>query len=573
MKKPDIAKNEKERLEELDTYNIIGAEENDEYDFITSMAAQICDTKIALISLVTEDKQWFLSHHGLQARETSKDYSFCAHAINTPDQPFVIEDARIDERFFDNPLTTGDPHVIFYAGIPMVSENGLPLGSMCVIDDSPKKLSESQMNQLKKLSIQAVRLLELRRSNKKLLDLTNNINESSLISITDEKGTITEINKLFCELSGYTEAELVGQNHRIINSGYHDKQFWLDMWKTIAKGEIWRGEIKNRAKDGSEYWVASVITPVKDRSGKIRQYISIRQDITERKTIEIENEALTKRLNYALDASGDGIWDWTPANGQTVYSKAWLEMLGYEVGELTSLTSEWSDRLHPDDAEWVFAAINKVTQTAENGDTFSHEYRFRNKSDDYLWILNKAKVVERNEKGEASRVVGAHTNITERKEAEMLLQESEQRLGLSLEGGNLGLWDWDALTNKLIVNERWLSMLGLNPSTTKPTLDFWHSLVHPEDMPILQNLIDKVISNPNGKRVEAEVRAKHANGEYIWILDKGAIISRDNNGNPLRIVGTHMDITERKRAENQVRASAHYLNNIINSIPCNIRSN
>jgi PAS domain S-box-containing protein len=161
-----------------------------------------------------------------------------------------------------------------------------------------------------------------------------------------------------------------------------------------------------------------------DEDKNIISLRGVAQDISEKKILELEKEALIKRLNYALDASGDGIWDWTPSNGITVFSKAWIEMLGYQVGELASLASEWSDRLHPDEAERVFAAINNVTQTPENGDTWSHEYRFRNKAGDYLWILNKAKIVERNEQGEATRVVGTHTNITKEKEALRQIEEA-----------------------------------------------------------------------------------------------------------------------------------------------------
>ena len=185
-------------------------------------------------------------------------------------------------------------------------------------------------------------------------------------------------------------------------------------------------ESRMKHKDGHWVWVYDAGQVIEwESNGAPKRMIGTHLDISERKTLELEKEALNKHLNYALDASGDGIWDWTPFNGITVYSKAWLEMLGYEVGELASLASEWSDRLHPDDAEWVFTAINKVTQTPENGNTFSHEYRFRNKAGDYLWILNKAKAVERNEQGQATRVIGTHTNIT--KEKEVLRQIEEAR--------------------------------------------------------------------------------------------------------------------------------------------------
>ena len=189
MIKPSIPPNEEQRLKELEAYQLIGTAEDDDFDFITSMAAQITDSKISLISFVLEDMQWFLSHHGLAAREASREYSFCGHAINKPDEVMIVEDARRDERFSDNPHTTGEPHVIFYAGVPLVTPNGLPLGTLCVVDDHPKKLSSNQVQQLKKLAKQTLNLLQLRRNQLEL----NNTNEELKKNIELVKTTNNEI--------------------------------------------------------------------------------------------------------------------------------------------------------------------------------------------------------------------------------------------------------------------------------------------------------------------------------------------------------------------------------------------
>lgn len=164
MIKPNIPPNEAQRLKELERYQLIGTAEDEDFDFITSMAAQITNSKISLVSFVLEDMQWFLSHHGLMAREASREYSFCGHAINKPEEILIVEDARKDERFWDNPNTTKDPYVIFYAGVPLVTPNGLPLGTLCVVDDRPKSLSTNQIDQLKKLAKQTLNLLQLRRN-------------------------------------------------------------------------------------------------------------------------------------------------------------------------------------------------------------------------------------------------------------------------------------------------------------------------------------------------------------------------------------------------------------------------
>ncbi|MBT8300783.1 MAG: histidine kinase [Maribacter sp.] len=155
---------EKERLAALESYSILDTLPEEDYDNLTAIASEICGTPLSLVSLLDDKRQWFKSHHGLGASETPKEFAFCAHAINADDDIFIVQDSRTDERFHDNPLVVGDPRVIFYAGIPLITENGLPLGTLCVIDHKPKLLSQGQMNSLKALSQQVMNLLQLRKS-------------------------------------------------------------------------------------------------------------------------------------------------------------------------------------------------------------------------------------------------------------------------------------------------------------------------------------------------------------------------------------------------------------------------
>jgi len=163
-----IPKNEAKRLARLQSLNILDTLEEQAYDDLTFLAAEICETPISLVSLVDQSRQWFKSHYGLDARETPREYAFCGHAIHQ-DELLIIEDARLDDRFKDNPLVTGEPNVRFYAGAPLVLENNVRVGTLCVIDREPRVLTEKQKTFLQALSRQVVAQLDLRL---KLIQMT-----------------------------------------------------------------------------------------------------------------------------------------------------------------------------------------------------------------------------------------------------------------------------------------------------------------------------------------------------------------------------------------------------------------
>jgi len=163
-----IPNNEVERLQALREYSILDTLPEQDFEDITKIASEICQTPIALITLVDSDRQWFKSNRGLNVTETPRDYAFCAHAINSPNEILTVKDSRQDIRFVDNPLVTGYPNVIFYAGVPLINPAGFSLGTICVIDNKPRELSEKQLDSLRSLSNQAVRLLEFKKMNKML---------------------------------------------------------------------------------------------------------------------------------------------------------------------------------------------------------------------------------------------------------------------------------------------------------------------------------------------------------------------------------------------------------------------
>jgi PAS domain S-box-containing protein len=210
------------------------------------------------------------------------------------------------------------------------------------------------------------------------------LDQSAIVAITDERGKIEFANDNFLAATGYREKELIGQNVRVLNSGRHSKEFFKDMWNTVSSGHIWKGEIQNKRKDQSLYWVDTSIVPMrKSTEDKIDGYIVIRYDITEKKHIQEDLEESQKKLHIALKSSGLGVLDWDIKTGEFSWSSEFAELLRYSMDDLTPTLEGFTSLVHPDDLPGLNIAIDEHLKLAR---PLNCEIQIKLKDGTYRWF-------------------------------------------------------------------------------------------------------------------------------------------------------------------------------------------
>lgn len=548
MKKPLIPQNESERLKELDSYNIIGELESDDYDFLTQMAAQICDTQISLISLVTDEKQWFLSHHGLKERETPKELAFCAHAINDPANLFIVEDATKDERFYDNPLVTDYPRVIFYAGMPLVTEKGYPLGTLCVIDNKPKKLSNLQTDSLKLLANQVIKLLELRKKTFLIKEQNEELIKTNILFNQSQKINNIGAWELDLATADIFWTDEVYQIHEVPNDFTFDKTKAIEFYhpdyrpiiidaleKAIETAGTFDVECRFITAKNNFKWVRSSGKAWVE-NGKTTKVIGTFQDITKLKESEQKYQGI---LNSTF--SFIGLLD--PKGILIEANETAIKTAGIQREDVIGKPF-W-------DCYWW--QISKQTQDklrdnfdkALEGEEISYEVP--------IWTINQIPVTilfsmrpVYDEKGNITYIVPEGRPIQE-------IVDDRFRHKAVLEGTNVGTWEWNVQTGETHFNERWAEMIGYTLEELKPiNIDTWISHAHPEDLEESGRRLNLCFEGKT-EFYEFDARMKHKNGSWIWVHDRGKVFSWTEDGKPLMMYGTHEDITKRKETQEMLR--------------------
>ncbi len=466
------------------------------------------------------------------------------------------------------------------------------------------------------------RLVEdsLAKSAKELADYRFALDESAIVAVTDSKGIITHANNNFCKISGYSKQELIGKDHKIINSGYHSKEFMRSIWKNITVGKIWQGEIKNRAKDGTFYWVDTSIVPFLNEGGKPYQYVAIRADITAQKAHE-QSLLKANRLYSFISAINQSI---VHINNQDElfarvchiardlgkFELTWIGLLDADKklsiaamagsdGALLGLTNQayldFANGFMRDTpmakaiAQGQYAVSNKTLEDASLLAAREWFTRVGIKSLIVFPLKKMGKVVgticfkaneedffdqrEINLLQEASGDISFALEVFEkeklRTQAEASIARNEARLKKAQSIAHIGHWELNLATEQCEMSEEACRIYGLSPHRNIYTIDYWMSFMHPDDLPRVTRLAEE--QNVTLNNLAYNCRIIRSDGT-IRHLHTESIYQYGSDGKPKGLYGIIHDITDRVIAEETIRTSEANLTAIIENTDAYIYS-
>jgi PAS domain S-box-containing protein len=344
---------------------------------------------------------------------------------------------------------------------------------------------------------------------------------------------------------------------------------FVDFFSAESHGDLREHFMRWRAGEATPALDAKIVLPdgrVRDVSVKgahvphegDRAVQLIVRDITGRKEAERALRDSEERLTLAVAGAQEGVWDWNLETNAVVYSARWKQMLGYAGDEIEPHVSAWERLVHPDDRSRADRANDSVARGERS--TYEAEFRLRHKEGHYVHVLSRGFPVRREPRGPVVRIVGTHLDLTERRRAEAESRENEERLRLAFAGAQEGVWDWNLETGAVVYSSRWKEMLGYADDQIEPHIRAWEQLLHPDDVEAAHRVNESV--KRGAATYEGEFRLRHKDGRYVQVLSRGYPVRRDPGGPIVRIVGTHFDLTERKRAEAE-RARTEFLTRLV----------
>lgn len=377
------------------------------------------------------------------------------------------------------------------------------------------------------------------------LSLVASSNENGVL-FSGADGRINWANQGFCALSGYELNEVLGKTPIELLRGPMTQSTGLrEMVDAFGSGKNFHIELVNYRKDGSTFWGRTKGQAVYDDSGKLTQYFAVIEDIT----IERENQAALvkseERWQFALEGAGDGVWEYNFRTKEVFFSHQYKKMLGYTDEDFPNRYEEWTSRVHPDDQQ----ILKETDRDYRSGFVNNHqrEFRMRSASGRYLWILDRGMVVSRTPDGQPLRIIGTHTDITERKYTEQALQFKEEKYRNILANMNLGILEVDPEEKIQYANQSFFNMCGFEMADLIG-MNARTFLVSGENDALMQ---EKVELRQKGKSDAYEIAVRNKQGEIRWWLVSGAP-SYNDKGELVGSIGIHLDITEQKKLQDEL---------------------
>gem|GEM_PF-1163371 len=452
------------------------------------------------------------------------------------------------------------------------------------IGNKTTNYTETDVEIVSLLSDLAWDITERRRVEETMQKLSQAIEQSPVMTyITNTLGIIEYANPKVHEITGYSADELLGQNPRVLSSKEKPMKEYKILWETLKAGKEWIGEFHNKKKSGESYWVSSSISPVSDASGQITHYLAIQEDITQRKlaqrqilelnsTLEQKVEERTAQLQEAWNRLNK-IANQVPGvvyqylllpDGSSCFpyaSEGMYDIYRVKPQEVIEDASPVFSVIHPDDYDGV---NDSIEVSSKNLSLWNHEYRVKFEDGTIRWLSGSA--MPQSQSDGSVLWHGFITDITERKQVEDELAIEKQRLSAILKGTNVGTWEWNIQTGEVIFNERWAGIIGYTLDEISPvSIETWMKYAHPDDLKLSGEMLEKHFKGELDY-YSFESRMKHKDGSWVWVLDRGKVHQWDANGNPVLMSGTHLDVTEQKKAEETIRQSEIKHSSMISNI-------
>ncbi len=434
---------EQQRLATLRSYAILDTPPEARFDDMTSLAADLCDAPIAAISLVDEHRQWFKAAQGLSMRETPIALSFCKHAIVEPDL-FIVEDATRDPRFADNPLVTGEPFIRFYAGCPLVNDDGVALGTLMVIDHVPRQLSETQKSRLMTLAHQVVVALELHRQRTELQRqlAVQAHNHATLHALSahvagagywskDDAVAGLRLAPEACTLLHWSGNPMVSFEQLLTRLSETERNTW---WAAFAKCEA-----AGMPMDVQCTWHASAGHPIVTRwqavrtrapGGDSEQVLGVVVDVTIAAHMAELHQRAQERFQLVAGLVSEALWECDIERQTLWWNDSMRTLFGFPASDAVTPADAWKF-LHPDDQRQVEQSVTAAL--ASPATQWRTTYRVMRADGDIAWVENRAAIV-RDAQGAPLRMVGAMSDISEavrlRAQREVDIARVEQQAAL-----------------------------------------------------------------------------------------------------------------------------------------------